>query len=188
MSVQAEAGERGGRLPPAPAARLVEVKRKLDGQEQRFDLERWLVRPDLVVGRWLAGPDNPFGLPADSYSWGVWRPRLPIGVYRLHAPDGTLLRYRLDVVEDVEVGDGEVRYRDLLLDASLLPGPAPGDYALRFEDEDEVAAAVAAGRLSRAQRWRIEWVRGVLAERPSEVRGWVDRVIAEAVAARRLTP
>ncbi len=188
MSVQAEAGERGVRLPPAPAARLVEVKRKLDGEEQRFDLERWLVRPDLVVGRWLAGPDNPFGLPADSYSWGVWRPRLPIGVYRLHAPDGTLLRYRLDVVEDVEVGDGEVRYRDLLLDASFLPGPAPGDYALRFEDEDEVAAAVAAGRLSRAQRWRIAWVRGVLAERPSEVRGWVDRAIAAAVGVRDLTP
>ena len=143
MSAQPEAGERGVRLPPAPAARLVEVKRKLDGEEQRFDLERWLVRPDLVVGRWLAGPDNPFGLPAASYSWGVWRPRLPIGVYRLHAPDGTLLRYRLDVIEDVEVGDGEVRYRDLLLDASFLPGPAPGDYALRFEDEDEVAAAVA---------------------------------------------
>ncbi len=167
----------------APTGRLVEVKRKLDGTEQRFDLEPWLVTEELVVGRWLAGPDSGYGLAAGSYSWGVWRPQLPMGVYRLHAPDGELLLYRLDVIEDVEVRMGEVRYRDLLLDARFLPGPSPGDYTLQFEDEDEVEAAAASGRLSPSQRWRIEWVRGVLAERPSEVRGWADRAIAEAVAA-----
>jgi hypothetical protein len=182
MSTESGAAGRIARLPGAPPGRLVEVKRKLDGTEQRFDLEPWLVTDELVVGRWLAGPDNGFGLAAGSYSWGVWRPRLPIGVYRLHAPDGALLLHRFDVIEDVEVGDGEVRYRDLLLDARLLPAPAPGDDRLRFEDEDEVAAAVTAGRLNHAQRWRIEWVRGVLEARPSEVRAWADRAIAEAVA------
>ncbi|PZC49292.1 MAG: putative RNA-binding protein, associated with RNAse of E/G family [Chloroflexi bacterium] len=176
-----EASEASGSRPPP--GRLVEVKRKLDGSEQRFELERWLVRRDLAVGRWLAETDNVFGLPAGSYSWGVWWVGRPIGVYRLHAPDGELLRYRIDVVEAVEIEEDTIRYRDLLLDARLAPDEEESaGFTLHFEDEDEVAAALAAGTLSREQRWRIDWVRGVLESRSSEVRGWVDAAIEEAIA------
>jgi hypothetical protein len=168
-------------LPPAPDGRLVEAKERLDGTASRFDLERWLVTPELVVGRWIAGAENAFGAAEDTYSWGVWWPHRPIGVYRLHAADGALLFYRVDAVEDVRVSegpasDGEVRYRDLLLDARIQP-----EGEVSFEDEDEVAEAVSLGRLTRAQLWRIDWVRGVVGDRSSEVRGWADRAIAHAI-------
>ena len=177
-----EASDTSGSRPPPPGC-LVEVKRKLDGSEQRFQLERWLVRPDLVVGRWRARAENRFHVPAGAWSWGVWRPRLPMGVYRLHGSDGRLWRYRIDVIEAVEIDEDTIRYRDLLLDARLAPEEEESAaFTLRFEDEDEVAAALAAGKLSREQRWRIDWVRGVLEERSSEVRGWVDAAIAEAIA------
>lgn len=169
---------RAAALPPPPGDRLIEVKVKLDGVELRFDLERWLAVPEVLVGRWVATHGNAFGAPAGTYSWGVWWPHRPMGAYRLHAPDGTLLRYRLDVIEDVRMGDGEVRYRDLLLDASIQP-----DGEVRFEDEDEVAEALQAGRLSGEQRWRIDWVRGVMESRSAEVRTWVDRAIEQAIAA-----
>ena len=178
-------------LPPPPSGRLIEVKERLDGAEVRFELECWLVEPEVVVGRWLAGPENPFGAVEGTYSWGIWWPRRPIGVYRIHAPAGALLWYRLDVVEDVRVvagvagsgasgagmsADMEVRYRDLLLDARIQPA---GEVS--FEDEDEVAEALLAARLSSTQRWRIDWVRGVLGMRSSEVRGWADRAIERAI-------
>lgn len=176
MTIPTAPSQPAAALPPPPDGRLIEVKEKLDGAESRFDLERWLLTPELVVGRWLASPGNEFEAPEGSYSWGVWWPRIPIGAYRLHAPEGALLGYRLDAIEDVRIGAGEVRYRDLLLDARIQP-----DGEVSFEDEDEVAAAVSAGRLSRAQRWRIDWVRGVIGQRSSEVRGWVDRAIAQAI-------
>lgn len=166
-----------GTVQAAPGGRLLEVKQKLSGEELRFDLERWLLTPELAVGRWVAEPDNTFGAPVGTYSWGVWWARRPIGVYRLHTPEGELLRYRIDAVEDVRIGEGEIRYRDLLLDARIQP-----DGEVSFEDEDEVEEAIAAGRLSWQQRWRIDWVRGVIAERPSDVRGWVDGAIEQAIA------
>ena len=173
----AEIEERSQALPTPPVGRLIEVKEKLSGEELRFDLERWLLTPGLAVGRWVADAKNTFGAPAGTYSWGVWRAERPIGVYRLHTPEGELLRYRIDAIEDVRIGDGEVRYRDLLLDARIRP-----DGDVSFEDEDEVDEAITAGRLSWEQRWRIDWVRGVIANRPSEVRGWVDAAIEWAVA------
>ncbi len=163
-------------LPPPPSARIVEVKERLGKETLRFDLECWATSADHVVARWLAGAENVFGAPERTYSWGVWWLGRPLGAYRLHAPDGALLRYRLDVIEEVRISEGEVRYRDLLLDARIQP-----DGEVSFEDEDEVSEAIAAGGLSRVQRWRIDWARGVLRDRPGLVRGWVDRAIEEAI-------
>ena len=78
-------------LPPAPDARARECKQKLDGSAQRFELEPWLVTPQCFVGRWTAGPDNPFGARAGITSWGVWWRTRPYGVYRIHDVDGALL-------------------------------------------------------------------------------------------------
>lgn len=163
-------------LPAPPASRLLEVKEKLSGEELRFDLERWLLTPDLAVGRWLAETDNLSGVPAGTYSWGVWWAGRPIGVYRLHSPEGELLCYRIDAIEELRIGEGKIHYRDLLLDARIQP-----DGAVSFEDEDEVEEAIVAARLSWEQRWRIDWMRGVIANRPVEVRSWVDGAIERAV-------
>ena len=165
-------------LPPPPARRITEVKEPLDGEPQQFDLECWLRTDDQAVGRWVAAEENAFGLPAQAWSWGVWGTRRPYGAYRMHDPDGTLRGYRVDAVSDVRISDNEVRYRDLLLDARIMP-----DGEVTLEDEDEAAQALAEKKLSLREQWALAWVRGVLESRPEVLVHQIDAAIARAVAA-----
>ena len=161
-------------LPDPPAARLFEVKERLEGEPLRFPLERWLVTESLAVGRWLA-PDDCYA-PAGTSSWGCWWRGRPYGAYRIHRPDGSLRSYRLDVLEALRIGGDEVHYRDLLLDAWILPS---GE--VRLEDEDEVEAAIAAGRLTAAQQRRVRWTQALFERRSGELVRRIDAAIAEAV-------
>ena len=168
--------------PPPPTERLVERKIALDGSYTEFPLERWLVSERLVVGRWVADADpramERFPAASGFTSWGVWWPGLPYGAYRIHRPDGSLRLYRLDALEDARC-DGEIMsFRDLLLDALILP-----DGAVQIEDEDEVEEALAAGRLNVEQRWRIAWTKSLFAERSELLTRRIDAAIAEAVEA-----
>ena len=54
-----------------------------------------------------------------------------------------------------------------------------------IEDEDEVAEAAAAHRLSADQRWRIAWVRGMFERQPGLLCDRMDAAIDQAVAAVR---
>ena len=167
-------------LPAAPSSRLIERKIALDGVTQEFPLERWLVTDELIVGRWLSDGAPPFEGSAGFTSWGVWWPGRPYGGYRIHRPDGSLRLYRFDALEAVRC-DGEViEYHDLLLDALIRPGQEAN-----IEDEDEVAEAVAAHRLSIDQRWRIAWVRGMFERQPGLLCDRMDAAIDQAVAAVR---
>ncbi len=165
----------------APPGRLMERKVALDGGIKEFPLERWLVSPELIVGRWVADAD-PLAMaryPGASgfTSWGVWWPHLPYGAYRLHRPDGSLRVYRLDVIDRV-ICDGErVEFHDLLLDAIIFP-----DGEVRIEDEDEVETALAEGLLSLDQRWRIDWVRHMFESRAELLMTRIDRAIERAMA------
>ena len=170
----------GEPLPPPPALRLTERKITLDGAAQEFALERWLVAPELIVGRWVSDGSPPFEGSAGFTSWGVWWPARPYGAYRIHRPDGSLRLYRLDALEAVHCDGAVLEYRDLLLDALIRPGE---DAVI--EDEDEVAEAEQANQLSAAQRWRITWVRGMFERRPALLCERVDAAIAQAVAAVR---
>ena len=170
----------GGPLPAAPSSRLIERKVALDGVTQEFPLERWLVTDELIVGRWLSDGAPPFEGSAGFTSWGVWWPGRPYGGYRIHRPDGSLRLYRFDALEAVRC-DGEViEYHDLLLDALIRPGQEAV-----IEDEDEVAEADAAHRLSTDQRWRIAWVRGMFERQPGLLCDRMDAAIDQAVAAVR---
>lgn len=162
-------------LPDPPTGRLFEVKERLQGAPLRFSLERWLVTESLAVGRWLALDDR--YVAAGTSSWGCWWRGRSYGAYRIHRPDGSLRSYRIDVVEAVRITADVVRYRDLLLDAWILPSGA-----LRLEDEDEVAAAVEAGSLSAAQQRRICRARVLIERRTHELTRRIDAAIAEAVA------
>ena len=94
---------------------------------------------EVVVGKWTAPDPNAYGVPPASTSWGVW----PMvagqrwGAYRIHTPDGTLLKYRFDALENpraIDAIDGEPRqvaFDDLLLDVTV---------ALRPEQLKEVLA------------------------------------------------
>ena len=167
-------------LPAPPSARLIERKITLDGAVQEFPLERWLVAPELIVGRWVSDGAPPFEGSAGFTSWGVWWPQRPYGAYRIHRPDGSLRLYRIDALEAVRCEGGVIEYRDLLLDALIRPGEA----AL-IEDEDEVAEAEQANLLSSEQRWRIAWVRDIFERRPALLCERIDAAIAEAVESVR---
>ena len=162
-------------LPDPPAGRLLEVKERLQGAPLRFSIERWLVTESLAVGRWLAWDDR--YVAAGTSSWGCWWRGRSYGAYRIHRPDGSLRSYRIDGVEAGRITADVVRYRDLLLDAWILPSGA-----LRLEDEDEVAAAVEAGALSAAQRRRICRAKVLIERRTHELTRRIDAAIAEAVA------
>ena len=137
---------------------VVEVKRGLDGREQRFRTELVHREPRLlaVLYRIRGGPDG------DLDSYGCFWPRRPYGCYHMvrppHAPDaGREVRTRFDVLRGVEIAGGEVRYLDLLLDLDVRDGEA------RWEDEDELAAALREGRLDASDGAYVEAARGVLA-------------------------
>lgn len=186
-------------LPPAPDARARECKQKLDGSTQRFELEPWLVTPQCFVGRWTAGPDNPFGARAGITSWGVWWRTRPYGVYRIHDVDGALLFYRLDVVKDVQISADGVQYRDLILDAQFRPkdrSRPPDDAGMsdgsarkldvRLEDEDELEHIVRDGLLSAADQRRVRWTRELFLRRAERIADRVDAAIDQAIAAVRV--
>lgn len=167
-------------LPPPPAARLIERKIGLDGSAREFPLERWLVGPRLIVGRWSAIDDPQYENLAGFTSWGVWWPGLPYGAYRVHAPDGSLRVHRLDALNRVECDGEAVSFEDLLLDMVIKP-----DGEAAIEDEDEVEQALAEGRLDIEQRWRIAWVRDMFERRPDLLVRRIDAAIAEAVESVR---
>ncbi|MSQ36015.1 MAG: DUF402 domain-containing protein [Dehalococcoidia bacterium] len=137
-----------------PIVPIVEVKRRLDGSEARFGCELVARTASALVVRYRF---RDAGGPVDSYGW-FW-PRRPYLCYYMVRPrTGRLVAVRFDVVRDVELGaPGEVRYRDLLLDLWVRDGVAT------WEDDDELAAATAAGLLTFADRARIERARRTLA-------------------------
>ncbi len=144
------------------AERIVEVKRRLDGSEERFDCELVHRTPWLVAVLFQMRPPR-YRSEVDSYGL-FWRRRPYNCYYAVRPGDAEAVFTRFDVVRGVDVSEvregsgaaAEVRYTDLLLDLWVGPDGA------RWEDEDEVAAAVRGGLLSDADRARIERARAVL--------------------------
>ena len=128
-----------------PPQTVIEVKRHLDGREERFETELvYRARGALVVLYRM--PESPWG-PVDSYGC-YWADRTYV-CYHMVRPDTALdagreVVTRFDVARDIEITDGEVRFRDLLLDL-VVEGGVP-----RWEDEDEVTEAVESGLLTSA--------------------------------------
>jgi len=135
--------------------RIVEVKRKLDGSEQRFECELIERTASLVIARY--GFEAEVG-PIDSYGC-FWARRPYVCYHMVHREDGREWVSRFDVVRDVRLGAEEVSYTDLLLDLWVDAGGA------RWEDDDEVEAATSAGLLARGDLEQIEHARGVLTRR-----------------------
>ncbi len=170
---------------------LREVKERLDGTvKARFSLEHWLTMPaageganaNMAVGRWLATEDA-YGLKKGSYSWGVWWRDENLGIYRIHNPDHALRAYRIDVLSMQNLTDDQVHFRDLLLDAYVYPRDG-GTCDVEFEDEDEVAAAVAAGHMTAAQHAICETAKQLLQNSPHDIVAKTDQAIRDAIAAK----
>ena len=155
---------------------IIEVKRKLDGSEERFATELVHRSPSLllVLFRIERGPDS-----LDSY--GCFWPRRPYGCYHIvlppGAPDaGREVLSRFDVLRDVEIDGDEVRYLDLLLDLVVRFDPA-GRISTRWEDEDEVEAALASGRLDAAGGAYVARARRTLERRHRRVVGEIRALL-----------
>lgn len=158
------------------AGEIIEVKRKLDGSEERFATELVHRSPSLllVLFRIERGERS-----LDSY--GCFWPRRPYGCYHIVRPSGAPdagreVLSRFDVLRDVEIAEGEVRYLDLLLDL-VVRGDAAGRLSVRWEDEDEVEAALADGLLDAANGAYIERARRRLERRHRRVVGEVRALL-----------
>lgn len=156
-----------------PATTVTEVKRRLDGSEQRFTCELVSRTPRLLVA--LYRFEDARG-PVDSY--GLFWPRRPYLCYAMQPQRGGPAVFRFDVLRDTRVastrsGAVEVSYTDLLLDLWVEAGVP------RWEDEDELRAAIDAGRLTPSEIAHIARARAtleagyarIIAEVRREVRG-----------------
>ncbi len=166
-----------------PGARIVEVKRSFDGvREQRFACELVEVRRFRVVVLFHLERD---GVALESYGF-FWVRRPYNCYYAVRAGTVEPAFVRCDVVDDVQIDTAvsppEVRYRDLLLDLWLDSSGA------RWEDETEVAAAIAAGALSAADVRRVASARAVLDGGRRRVVAEVRREVVRLIAARAGRP
>ena len=140
--------------------RITEVKRHLDGSEERFDCELVLRRAHLLIVRFAHRRDRSaggFSIPRGSRTDGFFWTGRPYCLYRMSGPDGRPIADRFDVLEKCRIGEREVSYLDLLVDLWVAP-----DGAVLVEDEDEVAEHVRRGLLSGEQGRRIERVTALL--------------------------
>jgi predicted RNA-binding protein associated with RNAse of E/G family len=123
--------------------RIVEVKRHLDGREERFVCDVIeLVPGERAVVLWqtqLEEPlcDGPLFIPAGPLvTWGYFWTARPYLVYKMTRPDGRLWGHRFDICTDVEITEREIRYLDLIVDVWV---DAQGQ--LYVLDEDELVQA-----------------------------------------------
>jgi hypothetical protein len=152
-----------------------EVKIRLDGSVEHFTCELLHEDERGVVIRWLA--DSPlvagrYQLPAGSLTTAFyWRGR-GHNLYRPIGPDGHLICHRLDIIEEPLIEPGRVTFRDLLLDILVAPGGEPV-----LQDEEELIAAVAAGKVTSARaRELLDYARGLLplvGQIVSEAEAWL---------------
>ena len=142
---------------------ITEVKRHVDGRTERFRCELLLRRRHVAVLRFDHERERSAGgflFPSGSRSFGFFWPRRNYLLYRMTGADGQLIAHRYDIVEDVRLGEQELSYTDLLLDAWVDPSGR-----LRFEDEEELADQRRRGVISSLQLTRIDRARDVLVRR-----------------------
>jgi Protein of unknown function (DUF402) len=156
------------------AVLVVETKRTLDGRVQSFSCAGLLISPRLAIVRFdhtIARSVAGFFFPEGSHTIGYfWRAR-SYNCYRFTSPSGAVIAYRFDVVDRVTIRAGAVSFRDLLLDIWV-----DRSGTVQVEDEEDVAAAVAAGLLGARALARITRARRlVLRDHP--------RIIAECESA-----
>jgi hypothetical protein len=133
-----------------PKAKFTEVKRRLDGSEERFPCEPLHVTEDVAVVSFripVAVGDVPKG--SNTIGW-FWR-RRSYNLYRFVGKDGQALLHRFDVLDDVRIAEDEVEYLDLIVDVLVSP---TGEVTI--EDEEELRAAAGKGLLDEQRVQAIE--------------------------------
>jgi hypothetical protein len=130
--------------------RFIEVKRRLDGSEERFDCTAVLVTGDVAIVEFRI-PVAVGNVPKGSTTIGWFWRRRPYNLYRFVGKDGTPLLHRFDVVDEVVIDGHGVGYLDLIVDVLVSP---TGE--ITIEDEDELKAAAERGAIDERRLGAIE--------------------------------
>lgn len=143
--------------------RISEIKRHIDGSEERYTLTQIHRARHAVIAEYRFKRTyvrDGFTIPRGGKTYGFFWELRPYVMYRILDPEGGLVAHRFDVVEDVRLAERGVSYTDLLLDIWVRP-----DGTAQVEDEDEVEAARKDGVLSAEDVDQIDRVRDLILRR-----------------------
>src|SRR3954451_24647830 len=118
---------------------FTEVKRRLDGSEERFDCELLHLTEDVAVVSFRI-PVSVGAVPKGTNTIGWFWRRRPYNLYRFVDGNGDALLHRFDVLDEVRISTDGVEYLDLIIDVLVSP---TGEVTI--EDEDELKAAAKRG-------------------------------------------
>ncbi len=161
---------------------ILETKQSLDGRSETFACTALHLSRSLAIVRFDHPGERHAGgyyFPAGSYTIGFFWARRSYNCYRFTGPDDRVIAHRFDVVDRVRIRPGHVGYRDLLLDLWVSPSGA-----ITVEDEEDVAAAVAAGRLNPTQRATIERTRALVVREHRRIVAECETLIASSTEHR----
>src|SRR3954463_8449488 len=130
--------------------KFTEIKRRLDGSEERFECMPVRVTEGVAIVEFripVAVGDVPKG--SNTIGW-FWR-RRPYNLYRFVGKDGNPLLHRFDVVDEVKIEEDRVEYLDLIVDVLVSP---TGE--ITIEDEDELKLAAKRGAIDEQRLQAIE--------------------------------
>ncbi|MSQ14572.1 MAG: DUF402 domain-containing protein [Dehalococcoidia bacterium] len=141
---------------------VIEIKRRLDGREERFPCLALGLTDRVAVLRFNIPPEANFVvqktvIPSGSTTIAVFWQGANYLVYKMMDARGALLGYRLDVCKDVDITTNTVNWTDLVLDAWVAASDA-----ILFLDEDEVDELTAGGLILGEDRRIIEMTKEFL--------------------------
>lgn len=160
-------------------ARVVEIKRRLDGTEARFDCEGVVLEPGRRAIL-LYVLDRHWDVPGVSLRPGMrtyahyWIDR-PYNVYHWLEGERTVAHY-VNLGECEEIAPDRVAWRDYALDLLITP-----DGAVRVLDEEELRSADAATRAL------VEATRAKILNAPQALVGEVERATRRVLDTGRAT-
>lgn len=155
-----------------------EIKRHVNKPDEVYVCELIARGPDWVLLKYVSQRDWILAgtwLPEGSATLALYRRGAEWVLWRISAPDGLVLGHVFHVCTDVEIGEAEVSYRDLLLDVWV-----DGQGRVTMLDEDEVAACVATGALTLARAATIADAGRRIGRNPAKLIEELDVCYSEA--------
>ncbi len=107
-----------------PLPSCLEIKRKLDGREQRFPCGLAALAPSYGVLRYVTDSERRVAsvrLFAGCVTYAVYWPDRPYNVYWWQEPSGRSLAFYFNISDSTELSCEAFRWRDLALDVLVLP-------------------------------------------------------------------
>lgn len=135
---------------------ILEIKRKLSGEEKRFNCRVLERSPSHLVVLFIARVDmNVHGviLPAGTATFGHFWSDRPYNVYHwLRPEDGTTIGYYVNLADETQLAEDTLEWRDMVVDVLVS---ADGRATVLDEDELPADLAPSLGERIAAARARV---------------------------------